>query len=93
MAEFSLNVVDGWIILPSSLTLPNGVPRFHIRFPVELKNDGGAMIEMVHALTQRGFRHFRPREQHIDGPLIPFEMDEPYIGNVFSFAPGLGGLE
>jgi hypothetical protein len=56
-------------------------------------NDGPeriAMIEMVQGLTQRGFRHFRPRAEHIDGPLLPFEADSDYTGNVFSFSPGLG---
>ena len=48
-----------------------------------------AMIAMVEDLSRRGFRHLRPPGQETDGPLIPYRVDEPYVGNVFSLSSGL----
>lgn len=57
------------------------------------ENEAGhrAMIEMVALLSDCGFRHFRPPEHEVDGPLIPFDSEttKEYVGNVFSFAPQL----
>jgi FkbM family methyltransferase len=46
-----------------------------------------ALVEMIADLSRRGFQHFRPSDQHVDGPLLPFRLEEPYIGNVFSCGP------
>lgn len=42
MADHVLNVVDGWIHLPSSLRTPAGTPRFTLRYPHYLAEDHGA---------------------------------------------------
>lgn len=48
------------------------------------------MIEMVAFLSDCGFRHFRPPEHEVDGPLIQFDSETTeYVGNVFSLAPRL----
>ena len=49
--------------------------------------DSAAMRAMVGDLTARGFSHQRPPGENIDGPLLPFNPDEPYVGNVFSLRP------
>jgi FkbM family methyltransferase len=47
-----------------------------------------AVIEMVAALSDCGFRHLRPQGHEVDGPLIDFDAKEAgYIGNVFSLGP------
>jgi FkbM family methyltransferase len=48
-----------------------------------------AMVQMVALLSQCGFRHARPADNGIDGPLIKFDANHAYNGNVFSFAPQL----
>src|SRR5690349_16630947 len=52
MPETNLKVVAGWAILPSSLKLPNGAPRFHIAFPTELGQDPGAGFLAVYEMNQ-----------------------------------------
>jgi FkbM family methyltransferase len=49
----------------------------------------GAMVAMVEFLSQRGFRHFRAPGHDLDGPYVPFTVDEPLLCNVFSFGPDL----
>jgi FkbM family methyltransferase len=46
-----------------------------------------AMLKMVAFLSECGFSHARPGEQ--EGPLIKFDPDSSYHGNVFSFRPEL----
>jgi FkbM family methyltransferase len=43
-----------------------------------------ALIEMLAALSRRGFSHFRPPGEHDPGPCVPFRVEEAYVGNVFS---------
>jgi FkbM family methyltransferase len=45
-----------------------------------------AMVQMVAFLSECGFRHARPAETGIDGPLIKFDANCAYNGNVFSFS-------
>jgi FkbM family methyltransferase len=45
-----------------------------------------AMVQMVGFLGECGFRHARPPENDSDGPLIEFDANCAYNGNVFSFA-------
>ena len=49
--------------------------------------DPAAMRAMVDDLTARGFTHQRPPGENIDGTLLPFNPEEPYVGNVFSVRP------
>jgi FkbM family methyltransferase len=44
-----------------------------------------ALMHMLEDLNRRGYRSFRPPGQEIDGPYVPFTMDDSYVGNVFSF--------
>ena len=48
-----------------------------------------AMLHMVALLEACGFRQFRPADGACDGPLVSFDPQAPYVGNVFSFAPAL----
>lgn len=57
MAEFSLQVVNGWAILPASLKSPSNAPRFHIEFPVDMREDRGAQ--------------YLARSEHFDGYELP----------------------
>jgi len=46
------------------------------------------MTAMLAFLGDCGFRHFRPPEHEVDGPLLPFDGDTTgYVGNVFSLGP------
>ncbi len=48
------------------------------------------MTAMTTFLSGYGFRHFRPLDHEVEGPLITFDAGQPgYAGNVFSFAPQL----
>ncbi len=38
----TLQTVNGWAIVPSSLRRPDATPRFHLNFPADLFNDVGA---------------------------------------------------
>jgi FkbM family methyltransferase len=49
----------------------------------------GEMIAMVESLSAQGFRHFRVPGEYMDGPYLPFTLDELYNGNVFSMGAGL----
>ena len=46
----------------------------------------GAMIE---SLTRRNFRHFHAPKSDVVGTFAPFRLEDNYLGNVFSLAPGL----
>lgn len=48
-----------------------------------------AMARMVAVLSACGFRHLRPADNAVDGPLVSFDPDSQYNGNVFSFAHAL----
>lgn len=54
-----------------------------------LNANRAALGQMVDLLDRRGFRHFRPPDQHLDGPLVPFSLESPYVGNVFSLGDGI----
>jgi Methyltransferase FkbM domain len=43
-----------------------------------------AMQRMVDTLSTLGFRHSRPPSQETDGPLVPFDVNQSYLGNVIS---------
>jgi hypothetical protein len=44
---------------------------------------------MLAALDGLRIRHFRPPAQDVDGELVPFCVENIYVGNVFSFSAGL----
>jgi len=48
-----------------------------------------AMVEMTAYLDACGFRHFRPQSYTDDGPLVAFDPQSDYVGNVFSCLPAL----
>ncbi len=48
-----------------------------------------ALFAMVADLTRRGYRHLRPPGNDIDGPLLPYRVEDRYVGNVFSLASNL----
>jgi FkbM family methyltransferase len=48
-----------------------------------------AMAHMVGFLSECGFRHLRPAADGADSPLIAFDAEATYNGNVFSYAPQL----
>lgn len=50
----SLQTVNGWIILPSSLKRPEGTPRFNLSFPAYFLNDAGAVHLIAHE-TNSGY--------------------------------------
>ena len=43
-----------------------------------------ALLSMLGTLDRIGYRHVRPRDEFDTGDCIPFDMKEPYVGNVFS---------
>jgi FkbM family methyltransferase len=47
------------------------------------------MATMVAFLGDCGFRHARPADNGTAGPMVAFDPDAAYSGNVFSFAPQL----
>jgi FkbM family methyltransferase len=48
LGDFILKGVNGWAILPSSLKLPDGAPRFNLEFPAEMTQDAGAQYLVSH---------------------------------------------
>ena len=48
-----------------------------------------AMQRMVSALSDLGFHHVRPPSQETDGSLAAFDVNQSYVGNVFSYRDGL----
>jgi FkbM family methyltransferase len=48
-----------------------------------------AMAHMVGFLSACGFRHVRPTANGADSPLVAFDANAVYNGNVFSYAPEL----
>jgi FkbM family methyltransferase len=48
-----------------------------------------AVRQMVGVLSDLGFRHSRPPSQETDGPLVPFDIEGSYVGNVFSHRANL----
>jgi FkbM family methyltransferase len=48
-----------------------------------------AMQRMVGTLSNLGFHHLRPPSQEDDGPLGPFDVNQSYFGNVFSYRDGI----
>lgn len=48
-----------------------------------------AMVQMVGFLSECGFRHMRPTVDAADSPMIAFDANCAYNGNVFSLAPQL----
>jgi FkbM family methyltransferase len=48
-----------------------------------------AMRRMVGTLSNLGFHHLRPPSQENDGPLAPFDVNQSYFGNVFSYRDGI----
>jgi FkbM family methyltransferase len=52
MDEIVLQVVNGWAVLPASLKLPTGLPRFNLEFPANLNEDTGARYLVMNECRQ-----------------------------------------
>lgn len=74
MTQFTLNVVNGWAILPASLKRPDNTPRFNIEFPADMAQDVGAQhlirreVQEGYELTTRNLieKTLRPGDLFID---------------------------
>jgi FkbM family methyltransferase len=68
----------------------------HIALIIWERGDGfaegagrAAMVEMTAYLSACGFNHFRPPNYTDDAPLVTFDPQSDYVGNVFSCRPAL----
>jgi FkbM family methyltransferase len=60
-ANISLQTVNGWAILPSSLKRADGTPRFNLNFPASLVTDQGA----VHLIANEAGNGYEPATRNL----------------------------